>query len=204
MNTIYYIRDFSAKLGLADISPMERLLLSCAVTKYINKDKRDSVEILFSLQDKFENDAYRRWKCYEDYVKEQDKMIQSCHAHFFDDVIKQAAENLNDLHVVKVDLSKLNLDGRSSLTCIAFKAFVIAASMHTCNDDIDWFDIPYFMWTNTRTHTRKRIYSEIAKWLAENKIYCQLIGKNIHILNKKKQKDLLGLNKTNYLEGFEG
>ena len=194
MNDIYYIRDFSEKLGLANINPIERLLLSCTLTKFIDRDERDSVEILFSLTKTFNNDAYRKWKCYEEYVKADDNIKQSSRSFLFDNVLNAAKENIDSLHYVKLDISKLNADGRSSLTSLAFKAFVVGASMHTCKEEnVNWFDIPIFYWSKASSYSVNRICSEIEKWLEDVKIYCRLERKTvIHIFNKKKQSSMHG------------
>jgi hypothetical protein len=203
MNDLYYLRDFTEKFGFGEIDPIERLLLSCQLTKFLTKDPRDSVEILFCLN----ANGHDKWACYKEYVEANDKMLQSAHGFLFDNVINQARENARALYTVRMPLDRLNLDGRSSLTNIAFKTYAIAASMHPSKeDDVNWFDIPIYYWSSGYSSHKKRRIVGINEWLTENKIYAELIhaGNAVHIFNKKKQKEMTEAHKTVYLEGFEG
>lgn len=187
MKKFYYIRDFSADLGLDNVSIIERLMLSSTLTKYLDKDDRDSAEIVFGTV-KALSRAYRNWISYRDFVAADDRIKQSKRCSLYDTVIKTAEKDPKMLHYVKIDISMLNMDGRNSLTNIAWRAFALAASMHSVNSNNDWFDLDLLEWNKNSATNRKRTLTEIEAFLKETDIYAQLIGKRIvRIFNKRAQ-----------------
>lgn len=188
MKKFYYIRDFSNELGFDNLSIIERLMLSSTLTKYLDRDDRDSADIIFDAV-KEPGCAYRNWISYRDFVAADDRIKQSKRCFLYDNVIRTAEKDPKQLHYIKIDIASLNVDGRNSLINIAWRAFAIAASSHSVNDNNDWFDLDVMEWTAKAATHYKRTLQEIEAFLAENEIHAQLIGRRIVRIFNKKQQD---------------
>ena len=192
----YYIREFSTSSQFDELDNIQRLLVSASVTKKITGDSRDSVEILFNNDGTHDPGVYNKWRCYQEFVRADDVIKQSGLAHYYD----YANEHCYELHFIKLDASDLNADGKSSLMNIACRAFIIAASQHSINQEVDWFKVSLYEWSQSARRQKKRAREELQQFLEQKNIYARIDNTNqVHIFPKKQQDEYRMADYPNHL-----
>ena len=139
---------------------------------------------------------YSKWRSYQEFVRADDVIKQSGLAHYYD----YANEHCYELHYIKLDASDLNADGKSSLMNIACKAFIIAASQHSISQDVDWFKISLYEWSQSARRQKKRAKEELQQFLEQKNIYARIDNTNqVHIFPKKQQDEYRTADYPNHL-----
>lgn len=197
MRYFHYVREFTNKGQMNELDFVQRMLVSAEVTKKITGFQGNAVELIFGFDRTVEQNVYREWNAYREYCDADGEMKQSGLMHYYD----YALSHISELHIVKVDLSRIHMSGKNCLLSIAFKLFIIAASQHSVNQDNDWSYINIFNWKNTAKRQKARTIAEIEAFMADQQIYGRLDkAYNLHIFSKKQQEEMRAMKNTVYMQ----
>lgn len=182
----YYLREFSVENGFNKLSLIERLILSAVLTKRLNNDDRDYVEIIMNFDGSQDYTTYSKWMNYKDFAEAITDFLNAEKGHMSDYILKNCG-NRDLIHYVTIDYSDLAITHKHAMTTIACKAFILSCANHSANDNNDWFSFNLFQWKKTALSQKKRSLEEIDFFMKSHNISYSVDGNKIIIFNKRKQ-----------------
>lgn len=182
----YYLREFSIENGFNKLSIEERLILSALLTRKLNNDDRELVEIIMNFNGNIEYTNYTAWDNYKIFDNIITNFLAQAKGHISDYVIKYA-EDRSMLHYISINYDDLNITHKSNFCNIACKAFILGCANHSCNDNNDWFTFNIIKWQKFAMTHKKRTLEDIDKFMKNFNISYSVNGNKIIINNKKKQ-----------------
>lgn len=182
----YYLREFSVENGFNKISIEERLILSALLTKKLNGDDRDLVEIIMNFDGNIDYTNYSSWDNYKTFTDIISNFLTEAKGHISDHVIKYA-EDRSLLHYISINYEDLKMHQKSSFSNIACKAFILGCANHSCNDNNNWFTFNIQKWNKFAMTHKKRTLEDIDKFMKNFNISYSINGNKIIIDNKKNQ-----------------
>ncbi len=182
----WYLREFSKESKLANITVIERLILSALLTAKINDDDRDLVEIIMNFDGALDYSNYQEWNFYKEFAGYISKYMKEAKGHIGDWIVNNYG-NKNIVHRVPIEYSDLEMSYKNTISKVACKAFILGAANHSVNDNNDWFSFNLFHWNKTARLQKKRTIDEINDYAGRHGIFIDIIGNKVTVLNKKSQ-----------------
>lgn len=183
----YYLREFSNESKLANISLVERLILSSLLTSKIYNDDRNLVDIIINFDHSLDFSPYQEWNFYKEFIETISKYMKDAKGHIGDWIIENYKDK-NVIHKVSINYDDLEVSHKDTISKIACKAFMLSCANHSISADESWFSFNLYNWNKSARLQKKRTIEDIERFADKCGVFIEIIGNKVKILNKRAQK----------------